>query len=230
MTKSIRLVLAFLVMAAGVIFAVAASTAAQASPYGHPFTCHTIERTKPSGVTIVTLRCSGKMPDGTVAKYQCRQSPVAKPCKGPALPPTSTVPAAPGAASSAKVLVVLHSTPKVLGAFTANSKGIVNATVTIPEGFTGHHTIEARVVNSTNPAMSAPVISSKLAAKTTRVMIPITVGVNSVITRSAQIGTGSTDQDNWVKVAVVGVGALGVVMLLGGGLLMFTGRRRRIPA
>ena len=33
-----------------------------------------------------------------------------------------------------------------------------------------------------------------------------------------------------MKIAVIGVGALGVVMLVGGGLLLFAGRRRRVLA
>ena len=239
MSKVTRLILAFLTMAAGVLFVVVAATSAQASPYGHPFKCTLVVRTKANGVTIATLRCSGKLPDGTVAKFQCRQSPVAKPCKGPALPPTSIVPspsstrtvsaaAAAAPATAAKVLVVLHSAPRVLGSFTPDANGVVNANLTIPAGFTGNHTVEARVVSSNDPASFAPVLTNKLAAQTTRVMLPITIGTNSVVTRAAPMPTSASDSDSWGEVAVVGVAALGVVMLLGGGLLVFAGRRRRV--
>lgn len=238
MSKVTRLILAFLTMAAGVLFVVTAATSAQASPYGHPFKCTLVERTRPNGVTIVTLRCSGKLPDGTVAKFQCRQKPVPQPCKGPLPLPTFTAPApsstrtvtaaAAAPATSAKVLVVLHSAPRVLGSFAPDANGVVNANLTIPAGFTGNHTVEARVVTSNDPASLAPVLTSKIAAQTTRVMLPITIGTNSVVTRAAPIPTSGSEPDSWAAIAVIGVAALGVVLLAGGGLLIFAGRRRRV--
>lgn len=216
MTKTIRFVLAFLTMAAGAVFLISAANSAQASPYGHPFTCNEITRVRPNGVTIVTLRCSGQLPSGEVRKYQCRLAPVPKPCKGPLLP---------------AVVVVLHSKPQVLGAFSPDANGVVNATVTIPNGFTGNHTVEARLVTKSTKQLLAPELSEAIAAQTTRVMLPLTVGKASAVSRSSAAALPVTDTgSSFGSVAVVGIGALGVVMLVGGGLLMFTGRRRRTPA
>jgi hypothetical protein len=232
-TKTIRLILAFLTMAAGAAFLVTAANSAQASPYGHPFKCVLKSRVRPSGVTVVSLRCSGVLPDGTIQKYQCRVSPLPEAlqtptphttCTGPYPPVTSSAPPQP----TDQVLVVLHSTPRVLGSFTPDSKGDINAAVSIPRGFTGNHTIEARVVKKTSPAAyAAPDLSAKLVGKTTRVMLPLTVGKAASVSRSSAAALPSTDSSNLGSVAVIGIGALGVVLLAGGGLLMFAGRRRR---
>jgi hypothetical protein len=111
--------------------------------------------------------------------------------------------------------------------FHLDSNGVVNATVTIPRGFTGHHTLEVRVVNPGNHAELAPQLNAELAATTTRVMMPFTVGKAGSMSGTSGAASPSADTSNLGSVAVIGIGALGVVLLAGGGLLMFAGRRRR---
>jgi hypothetical protein len=106
------------------------------------------------------------------------------------------------------VIIFIHSTRAELGSTTANADGTINTTVTIPASYKGAHTLEA--VGQT----------SGVTAST-----PIQLGGSTTGTGS---GSGSGSGLSSTGVAVVGIGALGVVLLAGGGLLLIAGRRRKI--
>lgn len=99
----------------------------------------------------------------------------------------------------------LHSTPVALGVVTIDANGNFTAQVTIPSGTTlGAHTVEALDVASGDVATA-----------------PLTV------TGSGTSGGGGGTLGG-TGVAVIGIGALGAVLLVGGLLMLMAGRRRKV--
>ncbi len=97
----------------------------------------------------------------------------------------------------------LHSSPVSLGSVTTDGNGEFSAVVTIPSDTTvGAHTIEA-VDTPTGDVAVAP--------------LTVTAG-----------GGGTPPPLGGTGVAVIGIGALGVVLLVGGGLMLMAGRRRKV--
>ena len=106
--------------------------------------------------------------------------------------------------SSAKL--TLHSTPVDLGSVSTDANGNFAAQVTIPSSTpAGAHTIEALDMATGDVTAAA-----------------ITVSATSGGGGGGGGGLAGTG------VAVIGVGALGVVLLAGGGLMLLAGRRRRV--
>jgi hypothetical protein len=89
-----------------------------------------------------------------------------------------------------------------LGSGTADASGSFNTTVTLPQGVTGQHTI----------------VCAGAAGETAS--LTITIGATT---------TGGGGLSN-TGVAVVGIGSLGVILLVGGALLLMVGKRRRVSA
>ena len=102
------------------------------------------------------------------------------------------------------VIVYVHSAPVELGSTTASSTGSISTSVTVPASYTGSHTLEA--VGQTSGVTAS---------------FPIQLGGSGSASGSGSGGLSSTG------VAVVGIGALGVVLLAGGGLMLFAGKRRK---
>lgn len=103
--------------------------------------------------------------------------------------------------------LTLHSTPVGLGTVAVDSKGAFSAQVTIPAGTTpGAHVIEALDV-ATGDVTSAAL---------------------TVTASGTGTGTGGGGGLAGTGVAVIGIGALGVVLLVGGGLMLMAGRRRKV--
>jgi hypothetical protein len=102
------------------------------------------------------------------------------------------------------VSLTLHSTPVSLGTAHTNGAGSFSQGVTIPASTTsGSHTITA--VDAAGDTASASLTVTGSSGSST----PPSTGL---------AGTG---------VAVIGIGALGVVLLIGGGLMLLAGRRRK---
>jgi 5'-nucleotidase len=101
----------------------------------------------------------------------------------------------------------LHSTPVALGVVSVDANGNFTAQVTIPAGTTnGAHTVEALDVASGDVATA-----------------PLTVTGSTTGGGGPPGGTlGGTG------VAVIGIGALGAVLLVGGLLMLMAGRRRKV--
>ncbi|TAM91032.1 MAG: hypothetical protein EPN43_04870 [Jatrophihabitans sp.] len=110
-----------------------------------------------------------------------------------------------GATPNGQVSIDFHSTVVHLATVTANVDGAYTATVTIPTGQCGAHTIVATDVTTGNTASTA-------------VTLPAC---------TASTGTGTGGGLSATGVAVAGIGAVGVALLLGGGLMLLLGRRRR---
>ena len=89
-----------------------------------------------------------------------------------------------------------------LASGTANASGSFSTTVTLPQGVTGQHTI----------------VCAGAAGETAS--LTITIGA---------VTTGGGGLSN-TGVAVVGIGSLGVILLVGGALLLMVGKRRRVSA
>jgi len=89
-----------------------------------------------------------------------------------------------------------------LASGTADASGSFNTTVTLPQGVTGQHTI----------------VCAGAAGETAS--LTITIGATT---------TGGGGLSN-TGVAVVGIGSLGVILLVGGALLLMVGKRRRVSA
>jgi hypothetical protein len=97
------------------------------------------------------------------------------------------------------VVTLTLDTGTVLGTATTDANGNYTTTVQLPSGVTGQHNIT---------------VSGAQCAATAGVTIQAVGGGSS----GGLAGTG---------VAVVGIGVLGVVLLIGGGLMLFAGRRRK---
>ncbi|MCW2497741.1 hypothetical protein [Jatrophihabitans sp.] len=103
--------------------------------------------------------------------------------------------------------VSFHSTPVSLGTVAVNSAGAFDITVKIPSDATvGLHHIEG-----TDAVTGA-------------------VGSFAVTVTGAGTGTSGGGGIASTGVAVIGIGALGTVLLVGGGLMLMAGRRRKVIA
>ena len=104
----------------------------------------------------------------------------------------------------------LHSAPVDLGTVTTDGSGSFSAQVTIPSSTTaGSHTIEA---------LDTPTGDIATAGLT------VTTGTGGGGGGGGGGGLAGTG------VAVIGIGALGLVLLVGGGLMLMAGRRRKVVA
>ena len=139
----------------------------------------------------------------------------AYPGSTPAAVSVSTTTPAPGASLAISgsgfepgetISLVFHSTPTSLGSVTADSSGAFSTSVTIPAGASGSHEIVGTGLTSGAVAT-----------------IALDVGGSS----SSSSGSGSSGLSD-TGVAVIGIGAVGVVLLVGGGLLMLAGKRRKV--
>lgn len=116
-----------------------------------------------------------------------------------------------GAHPNVPLTIYLHPKNYFLGSVTTDHSGNATTTVTLPAGETGHHVLLIHQPHGNS------------------VSIPINIGgvatagfvVPGSPAGSATAGSGG---------AIVGVGALGLALLLGGGLTLLAGRRRRNPA
>ena len=90
-----------------------------------------------------------------------------------------------------------------LGSGTADASGSFNTTVTLPQGVTGQHTIVCAGALGETASLT------------------ITIGAATTGGGGGLSNTG---------VAVVGIGSLGVILLVGGALLLMVGKRRRVSA
>jgi len=106
-----------------------------------------------------------------------------------------------------ETLTLTLDTGDVLGTTTTDSTGAYSTSVTLPSGVTGHHTIT--------------VSGSAGCSGTAGVEIQASGGGGGGGSGGGLAGTG---------VAVIGIGALGVVLLVGGALMLMAGRRRRITS
>ena len=106
---------------------------------------------------------------------------------------------------NSSVVLSLHSATVDLGTVTSDGSGSFSATITIPSDTAlGAHTIEALDTPTGDVATAA-----------------ITVVAGGGDGGGPPFGTG---------VAVIGMGALGLVLLIGGGLMLMAGRRRKVTA
>ncbi len=112
-----------------------------------------------------------------------------------------------GFAANEQINVTLHTTVYNLGTATADSSGATTTTVTLPAGVSGAHTIVA-VGATSGPSAS----------------IAITIGG-----APGGGGGGGGGLPN-TGVAAIGIGAVGVALIVGGGAALLAGRRRRIKA
>jgi len=111
-----------------------------------------------------------------------------------------------GLGSNLPGTITLHSAVVTLGSFTTDSSGSFTATVTIPSDVSGTHT---------------------LVAATSVASTSITLNIGGTAPPN---GGGKPGGIAFTGAAVIGVGFLGVALLVGGGILLFAGRRRKVSA
>lgn len=105
------------------------------------------------------------------------------------------------------VSLSLHSAVYSLGSATADGSGAFSTTVTLPAGVSGSHTIVGTGLTSGETAS-----------------VQINIGGTS------SSGSGSGSGLSSTGVAVIGIGAVGLALLVGGGLLLMAGKRRKVSA
>jgi hypothetical protein len=101
------------------------------------------------------------------------------------------------------VVTVTLDSVTTLGSATADASGSLSLSVTLPAGVTGVHTI---------------------------VCTGATSGVDSLTITIGSSGAGGGGGGGLAStgVAVIGIGSLGVLLLIGGGVLLLAGKRRRV--
>jgi hypothetical protein len=104
------------------------------------------------------------------------------------------------------VTLELHPHRYPLGTAGTDDAGSFQATVRLPDGVTGRHTILA---------------TDRATKDTARQVIRIAGGRRGS-------GTDGGASPAYTRVALIGLGAVGVVLFIGGGLLLVAGRRRHL--
>jgi hypothetical protein len=101
-----------------------------------------------------------------------------------------------------KIANVLHSDPYTLAPAVANASGNFSVSVTLPAGTTGVHTIVSTGATSGHTST-----------------VTITIG-----------GTGAADDDSLAATGatVISIGSLALLLLVGGVLMVFSSRRRKV--
>jgi hypothetical protein len=112
-----------------------------------------------------------------------------------------------GFCASESVGVNLHTTTYPLTSAHTDSAGSFSVTETLPQGVLGVHTVTATGVTCGRSAS-----------------VTITIVAASTGGGGGGGGLASTG------VAVIGIGALGLILLVGGGLMLLAGKRRKVSA
>lgn len=115
--------------------------------------------------------------------------------------------------ANSTVNLTLYSQPYALGSVTTDSSGAFAASVTLPNGVTGSHTIVAQ-----GPSSSASV-SIEIYSKSQG--SGYAAGNN---------GSGSSGGLASTGFAVAGIGVVGLALLIGGSVLLLSGRRRKVTS
>jgi hypothetical protein len=112
-----------------------------------------------------------------------------------------------GYVAGTTVTLTLHSTPVTLGTVTPNASGNFTTAVALPAGVSGTHTIVG-AGNATNDSAS------------------VTIDIGGSGTGGGSSGGGGSLSSTGV--AVLSIGSIGVLLLLGGGAMLLAGRRRKL--
>jgi hypothetical protein len=129
---------------------------------------------------------------------------------GPGATITVSVKVAPGTI----VNWTLHTQTYALGTSTADASGEASLTATLPAGVTGCHTIEA------DDAATGTVIGS------TALSIGGTCSADGTFTPANSSSNNKDSNDlAYTGAAVAGLGGLGLLLLIGGGIMLMTGKR-----
>lgn len=110
-----------------------------------------------------------------------------------------------GFGANEEVSNTLHTAPFALTSAHTNANGDFSVTLTLPAGVSGSHTIVATGLTSGKTAT-------------------ISIIIGSTATGSGSSGGGGLASTG---VAVLGIAGLGVVLLVGGGVMLMTGKRRK---
>jgi hypothetical protein len=108
-----------------------------------------------------------------------------------------------------QVTLTLHTAVTTLGFVTPDASGGFTKSVTLPAGVSGTHTIVGAGTGTNDTAS-----------------VTITIGSSTGGGGSGGGGGGLSS----TGVAVVSIGTVGVALLIGGGLMLLAGRRRRVAA
>ncbi len=115
--------------------------------------------------------------------------------------------------ANSTVNLTLYSQPYALGSVTTDSSGAFAASVTLPNGVTGSHTIVGQ-----GPSSSASV------------SIEIYSNSQGSGYASGNNGSGSDGGLASTGFAVAGIGVVGLALLIGGTVLLLSGRRRKVTS
>jgi hypothetical protein len=114
-----------------------------------------------------------------------------------------------------------------LGSVAAGVDGTFNLSAALPAGISGTFTIVAVGATSGRTANITITIGGATAGGTTN---GATAGGTTNGTTAGGTSSGSGGDLASTGVAVVGIGALGVALLVGGGFVLMAGKRRRVSA
>lgn len=155
----------------------------------------------------VLLTALGFAASASAAPY-ANQGTVSVSTTNPSVGGTLTVGGS-GFASGETVDLTLHSAVYQLGSTKADSSGSFSATVTLPSGVSGRHEIVATGVTSGVKAITS-----------------ICIGSCSTAAGAGGAGSGGGGLAS-TGVAVAAIGGFGLILLIGGGMLLMAGRRRK---
>ena len=155
-------------------------------------------------ISIAALACAAIFgaPSSSAAPYS-HQPTLSVSTQTPAEGSTITVTGADFVAG-VEVTLTLHTVVVTLGSATPNSSGGFSRSVSLPAGVTGTHTIVASGGSANDTAS-----------------VTIDIGAPAGGSTSSGGNLSSTG------VAIIGIGSLGLLLLIGGGVTLLAGRRRK---
>lgn len=120
--------------------------------------------------------------------------------------------------ANSTVNLTLYSQPYALGSVTTDSSGAFAASVTLPNGVTGSHTIVGQGPSS-SASVSIEIYSNSQGS-----------GNASGNNAAGNNGSGSSGGLASTGFAVAGIGVVGLALLIGGSVLLLSGRRRKVTS
>ena len=165
-------------------------------------------------VVIVTAIAAMIFGGGSASAYNPGEHPTIGLSKSSGLTGDSVVVSGQGFSLNSSATLVFESTPVSLGTVATSATGTFSTTITVPDVPVGPHHVLA---------------TDGVTGKTASAAFDVT-GSGTAGAGGTGSGGGSGGGLASTGVAVVGIASLGLVLLIGGGLMLLAGRRRKITA
>ena len=166
-------------------------------------------------VVIATAIAAMMFGTGSASAYNPGEHPKIGLSKSAGLTGDSVVVSGSGFSLNSSAALQFESTPISLGSVATSATGTFTTTITIPNVAVGPHTV-----------LATDGVTGKVATAAFAVTGQGTLGAGGSGSGGGSGGGGLAS----TGVAVLGIASLGLVLLVGGGLMLLAGRRRKVEA